>query len=191
MRPRLVLLPGSRGSELKRHLPPLLEALELLRAELPALQATLVLPDEALTEAARRQTATAGNLDLQTGDLPTALSQADLALAKTGTVTMECAFFGVPTVTFYRASWLNYQIARRLITVQTLTMPNLLAGEAVYPELLQQELTAENLARTALGLLQDPARRQKIKSQLARIIATLGEPGAPERAAGAILKLFE
>ncbi len=119
------------------------------------------------------------NLEIQTGNLSQALAQADLALAKTGTVTMECAFFGVPAVTLYKGSWLNYQIARHLITVKTFTMPNLLANEEVYPELLQNELTAENLAGAALDLLQNEERRKKIKSQLARIIASLGEPGAP------------
>jgi lipid-A-disaccharide synthase len=69
-------------------------------------------------------------------------------------------------------------------------MPNLLAGETVYPEFLQYDLTAENLARAALELLQDTARREKMKSQLDRIIALLGQPGGAGRAADAILSLF-
>ena len=68
-------------------------------------------------------------------------------------------------------------------------MPNLLANEEVYPEFLQYDLTAENLARAALDLLQNEAHRQRIKAQLAQIIASLGEPGAPQRAATAILSL--
>jgi lipid-A-disaccharide synthase len=104
---------------------------------------------------------------------------------------MECAFFGVPAVTCYKTSWLNYQIARCIITVKTITMPNLLAQEVVYPEFLQNDLTAENVARAALELLRDEGRRQKVKSQLARVIASLGEPGAPSRAAEAVLTLLE
>jgi lipid-A-disaccharide synthase len=103
---------------------------------------------------------------------------------------MECAFFGVPAVTFYKGSWLNYQIARRLITVKTFTMPNLLANEEVYPEFLQNALTAENLAHAALALLQTPLRRQLVKVQLAQVIASLGPPGAPDRAAETILNLL-
>jgi lipid-A-disaccharide synthase len=131
------------------------------------------------------------NLEIQIGNLPPTLAQTDLAIAKTGTVTMECAFFGVPAVTLYRGSWLNYQIARHLITVKTFTMPNLLAGEEVYPEFLQYDLTAENLARAALDLLQNETRRQTVKAQLTRIIASLGQPGAPMRAAEAILSLLK
>ena len=69
-------------------------------------------------------------------------------------------------------------------------MPNLLAGETVYPEFIQNDATPENLARTALELLQDESRRAQIKAQLAKIIASLGEPGAAGRAAEAVLSLF-
>lgn len=212
--PRILLLPGSRKSELKRHLPPVLGALGLMQAQVPGLQATMVLPAENLAglvywqfvnqlqlspsllgpadlNGARALAKKAyPSLELQIGDLPQTLAQTDLAIAKTGTVTMECAFCGVPAVTLYKGSWLNYQIARQLITVKTFTMPNLLAGEEVYPEFLQYELTAEKLARAALDLLQNEARRKKVKSQLARIIASLGGPGAPARAAEAILSLL-
>jgi lipid-A-disaccharide synthase len=216
--PQILLLPGSRKSELRRHLPPMLDALKAIQDKFPSAQTKMILPGDQLLpvvdwEIARRlntmvrQASPAGsptlagtrsfaqkcfpNLELQIGNLPKALAQADLAIAKTGTVTMECAFFSVPAVTLYKGSWLNYQIARHLITVKTFTMPNLLANEEVYPEFLQNELTAENLAGAALDLLQNEARRQKIKSQLARVVASLGAPGAPKRAADAILSLLE
>ena len=212
--PRILLLPGSRKSELRRHLPPMLGALKLIQEKIPSFHGTMVLPGEHLLkiafwkfsrdlDVARRisgpptlaNTQAAAqkefpHLEIQIGRLPEALSNADLAIAKTGTVTMECAFFGLPAVTFYKGSWLNYQIARHLITVKTFTMPNLLANEEVYPEFLQYDLTPENLARAALELLQNESRRQKIQSQLAKVIASLGEPGAPTRAAEAILSLF-
>jgi lipid-A-disaccharide synthase len=184
------LLPGSRRSELKNHLPAMLGALKLIQKKIPAAKAIMVLPDESLVQLAKSLGVPA-NVEIQTGDLPQALAQADIAIAKTGTVTMECAFFGVPAVTLYKGSWLNYQIARRLITVKTFTMPNLLANEEVYPEFLQDALTAENLSRAALELLQDESRRSKMKSQLAKIVASLGEPGAANRAAQAILSLFK
>src|SRR5665213_1746843 len=184
--PEILLLPGSRRSALKNHLPAMLGALKLIQEKLPAAKTKMVLPDESLVQLAKLLGVTA-NVEIQIGDLPQALAQADIAIAKTGTVTMECAFFGVPAVTLYKGSWLNYQIARRLITVKTFTMPNLLAGEEVYPEFLQDALTAENLSRAALELLQDGSRRTKMKSQLVKIVASLGEPGAANRAATAIL----
>jgi lipid-A-disaccharide synthase len=186
--PTVLLLPGSRKSELQRHLPPMLAALKTIQEKLPAARAKMVLPNPALVTLAKSLGAT--NLEIQIGELPWALAEADVALASTGTVTMECAFFGVPTVTLYKTSWLTYQIAKRIVTVKSLTMPNLLAGETVYPEFIQSEATPENLSRAALELLQDEARRTQIKAQLAKIIASLGEPGAAGRAANAILGLF-
>jgi lipid-A-disaccharide synthase len=123
--------------------------------------------------------------------LPQALAGADVAIASTGTVTMECAFFGVPTVTLYKTSWFNYEIAKRIATVKWATMPNILANEEVFPEFIQNAATPENLSRAALELLQDESRRTKIKSQLAAIVSSLGEPGAAGRAAAAVLSLFQ
>ena len=184
---QILLLPGSRTSELKKHLPVMLDALKLIQEQLPAAKAKMVLPNPALMTLAKSLGA---NLEIQIGELPWALAESDVALASTGTVTMECAFFGVPTVTLYKTSWLTYQIAKRIVTVKSLTMPNLLAGETVYPEFIQNEATPENLSDAALELLQNAPRRQQIKAQLAEIISSLGEPGAAGRAATAVLSLF-
>jgi len=184
---QILLLPGSRKSELQRHLPVLLAALKLIQEKLPAVKAKMVLPNPSLMTLAKSLGA---DLEIQIGELPWALAESDVALASTGTVTMECAFFGVPTVTLYKTSWLTYQIARRIVTVKSLTMPNLLAGETVYPEFIQHYATPENLSRAALELLQDESRRTKIKLQLAKVISSLGEPGAAGRAANAVLSLF-
>jgi len=189
-KPQILLLPGSRTSELKRHLPVMLDAVELIQRKLPASRARMVLPNPALKELADRLSAPPPKVEIQAGDLPQALAQADVAIASTGTVTMECAFFGVPTVTLYKTSWSTYQIGRWIVTVKSLTMPNLLADGEVYPEFIQTAAVPENIAGAALELLQDDSRRLKIKSQLAKIISALGSPGATERAAMAILSLF-
>ena len=183
---QILLLPGSRKSELQRHLPVMLAALKTIQEKLPSAKAKMVLPNPALVSLAKSLGA---NLEIQIGELPWALAESDVALASTGTVTMECAFFGVPTVTLYKTSWLTYQIAKRIVTVKSLTMPNLLAGETVYPEFIQNEATPKNLSRAALELLENESQRTKIKAQLAKIIASLGEPGAAGRAATAILSL--
>jgi len=185
--PRILLLPGSRTAELQRHLPVMLEALQLIRNKMPPVKAGMVLPEATSVQLAK---SFGGDVEIQTGRLSDALAQADVAVSKTGTITMECAFFGVPTVTLYKTSWLTYQIGRRLVTVKSLTMPNLLADEAIYPEFVQDAATPENIAGAALNLLQNEPRRAQIKKRLAEVIATLGGPGAPERAARAILSLF-
>jgi len=186
--PGVLLLPGSRPSELKRHLPVLLSALEKITVAIPGLRAAMVLPDTKLEQQAKSFPLPA-NLELRVGGLPEALSSADIAIASTGTVTLECAWFGVPTVALYKTSWSTYQIGKRLAKVKHLAMPNLLAGEEVFPEFIQNAATAENIAKASLELLRDEARRQKIKAKLGHVISSLGSPGASRRAAQAILSL--
>ena len=187
--PLVVLLPGSRQNELKRHLPVILQSVDQMRSAMPGLRSILVAPDEALATRAR-STAAAHQVSVQVGALPSALAQADVAIASTGTVTMECAFFGVPAVTLYRTSWGTYALAKCLAKVNTLTMPNLLAGRQVLPEFIQGAATAENIAGAALELLKNEKRRQEIKSSLASVVASLGGPGASRRAARRIAQLL-
>ena len=210
----ILLLPGSRKSELQRHLPPMLGALKLIQSKLPEIRAKVVLPNRELKKELvksmnqiTKELARGGrkiglnsmpsdpesspnNVEFQIGSLPQALMQADLAIASTGTVTMECAFFGVPTVTLYKTSWFNYEIAKRIVTVKWATMPNILANEEIFPEFIQNAATPESISGAALELLQNESRRAKIKSQLAEIVSSLGETGATRRAAAAIQSLF-
>jgi lipid-A-disaccharide synthase len=187
---QILLLPGSRVDELRRHLPVMLGALKLIRGKLPSAKAKMILPNEGLKELAAELSAPPANFEIQIGNLPQALAGADLAIASTGTVTMECAFFGVPTVTLYKTSWFNWEIAKRLATVKWATMPNILANEEIFPEFIQSAATPENIAEAALKLLQDESRRTQIKKRLAEVVSTLGKPGASARAATAILSLF-
>jgi len=189
--PKVLLLPGSRKSELQKHLPVMLGALKLIQEKLPAAKARMILPNEDLKELAGSMSALPSKIEIQIGDLSDALAEADLAIASTGTVTMECAFFGVPAVTLYKTAWFNYAIASRIATVKWATMPNILADEEIFPEFIQNAATPENIAQAALELLQNEPRRQKIKARLAETLAALGEPGASTRAASAIASLFK
>jgi lipid-A-disaccharide synthase len=184
----IVLLPGSRPGEVRRHLPVVSGAFDRLRTKLPAVKGTLVLPTEALVESAK-SFALPADLQIQAGGLAGALAAADLAITKSGTITMECAMFGVPAIVFYKTSWPTYLVGKQIATVPHLAMPNLLAREAVYPEFVQNAATPENLADAALALLRDPARVRHVKARLANVFATLGGPGAPDSAADAIMSL--
>jgi len=187
--PLILLLPGSRRSEVARHLPVMIRALALMRATLPDLRAGMVLPSPALAHQVKNFRLPA-YLEVQVGALPEALAAADLAIASTGTVTMECAYFGLPTVTLYKTSWINYEIAKRIVKIQWLTMPNILDDQPLFPEFVQYDATPENVSRAALEILRDPARQARIKAHLAGIIARLGAPGASHRAAQAIVQLI-
>lgn len=184
----VVLLPGSRVDEVRRHWPIVTGAFELLRQDLPALRGKIVLPNEALAQSARSFSVSAG-LEIQVCGLASALTEADLAITKSGTVTMECAMLGVPAVVFYRTSRPTYFIGKRLVTVRHIAMPNLLASEELFPEFIQHAATPENIARAALELLNDPSRRKTVKVKLAKVVAALGSPGAITRAANAIASL--
>jgi lipid-A-disaccharide synthase len=129
-------------------------------------------------------------LELQVGEVASALTDADLAITKSGTITVECAMHGVPAVVFYKTSWPNYFIAKQIVAVKHIAMPNLLAGEDIYPEFVQHAATPENISRAALELLNNPARRAAVKTKLAKIVASLGSAGASRRAAEAIVGLL-
>jgi lipid-A-disaccharide synthase len=185
----MVLLPGSRTDEVRRHWPVVTGAFELLRRELPTLTGKMILPNQPLADAMKAAGLPAG-LEIQVGGLADALAQADLAITKSGTVTMECALHGVPAVVFYKTSWPTYFIGKQIITVKYLAMPNLIADEPIYPEFVQQTATPENIAAAALELLLDEKHRAAVQGKLAGVIASLGKSGAPDRAAEAIVSLL-
>jgi lipid-A-disaccharide synthase len=184
----IALLPGSRKGELNRHVPLMVDAVKLIRAAVPATEATFVQPTAELAQIVRELAR--DDLKIQVGGLADALRTATVAIACSGTVTMECAFFGVPTVTLYKTSWINFQFAKRLAKVRWITMPNLLANQEVFPEFIQHAATPENISRATLELLRDESRREQVKATLANIMASLGGPGAAQRAAQAIADIL-
>lgn len=186
--PTVLLLPGSRAGELERHLPVMVPAAARILRE-AGTRIRLVLPNERLRPIAAPWLKTLPEAQVQIGGLDEALRDATLAIASTGTVTLECAWFGVPTIALYKTSRLTYQIGRRLVTVKHLAMPNLLAGETVIPEFVQDEATPEALAGAALELLRDEPRRGAISDRLLDLARTLGTPGVNDRAAREILAL--
>ena len=188
--PSVLLLPGSRESELRRHLPVMLHAAGMIRATEP-ITLSMVLPSERLLRQALAHPKLTPGLKVQCGNLPEALSRATVAIASTGTVTMECAYFGVPTIALYKASWPEYQMGKRLIRVRYLAMPNILAEDSIYPEFIQSQATPENISRAAIEFIRDPSRRSAVRKKLAAVIRSLGGPGATQRAAHAILRLLK
>lgn len=186
--PTLLLLPGSRERELRKHLPVMIPAARRIAREHNII-VRMVLPHERLRSLAESELGGGTDISIQIGGLEQALAQATVAIASSGTVTMECAYFGVPTVVLYRTSRSTYWLGRRFIRVKFLAMPNLLADKPIYPEFIQSEANAENLAYAGLDLLQNETRRAEIKGGLAEVITSLGAPGASFRAARAILDL--
>jgi lipid-A-disaccharide synthase len=185
----LLFLPGSRPGELSRHIPVMLDAWAILRRVIPNLNARMVLPSDALVDQAKKL-GVPDSIKVECGGLANALMQSEVAVAKTGTVATECAYFGVPTVTFYKTFWGNFVVGKHIAKVNSLTMPNLLAGEEIFPEFIQHAAEGGTIAQATLELLRDDARRARVKARLSEIVAALGEPGANLRAAKAVMHLL-
>ncbi|MCC6777038.1 MAG: lipid-A-disaccharide synthase [Hyphomicrobiales bacterium] len=165
--PVLLVLPGSRRGEIERLLPIFASAVTLLTERIGALEVVvptvphLLEPIRAATKGWPQPPRIVASRD----DKLAAFRIARAALAKSGTVTLELALAGVPTVGAYRLSWLEAMVGRRLIKVPSVILANLVLGENVVPELLQEACTAEKLAAALLPLLGDtPERRRQIEA---------------------------
>jgi lipid-A-disaccharide synthase len=193
--PVLVLMPGSRRSEVPRLLPVFGATLALLAARVPGL-APVVPVASAVAETVRRAAAAWPVPPLVVTDIDDkhdAYAAASVALTKSGTSTLELALAGVPMAVTYRVNPLTAAIARRLIRVKHVAMVNLLAGREVVPELLQQDCTPERLAATVARLLGDPEEAAEQRRAFREVVARLAAPhGTPsEAAAGEVLAVLD
>jgi len=183
-RRRLVLLPGSRKDEVRRHWGVLAEAAARLARrhdlEVVAVRAA-GLPEDLFAGAAER------GIRIVSSGLHPVLASADLAFVASGTATLEAALCGAPMVVVYRTSGFSHRIAKSLVTVKWISLVNIVAGEDVVPELIQGAFTVERLEREGEALLVSPARTEAMKAALARVAAELGPPGASARAAALVL----
>ena len=190
----LVVMPGSRGSEVTRLLPVLAATLQRLRPAFPDL--VPVVPVAAAV-AETVIAATAGwavkpIVVTEVSDKHDAFAAAAAALTKSGTSTLELALAGVPMVVTYRVNPLTAMIARRLIRTPFAAIVNILAGRAVVPELIQQDCNPARLADEIGALLGDPAAVAAQRVEFARIMGALQpDLGMPSAAAAqAVLALL-
>ena len=190
-RPLVLLMPGSRLMEIEKMLPNLLEGAKLLQKQMPEVQFAMPRAGTIPLELLQGKIAASGlDIKITEGHNYDLFSIADLALATSGTVTLEAALCGLPSVIVYRTSALNAFIARRVINIPNIGLPNIVAGRQILPELLQEDFTPAKVAATAAELLA-PERRPQLEDNLAYMKARLGEPGAVNRVAQLILKIAE
>ncbi len=189
----LCVLPGSRGGEVARLLPVFAETVRLLAAQVPGLR--LVLPTVRAMEARVREgVATwrpAPVIVLDEKEKYDAFAASIVALAASGTVSLELALARLPMVIAYRVSALTAAIARRLMRVDHITIANLVLDKPVVPELTQENCTPERLAGAVLGLMRDPAARAEQTRQTGEAMRMLGMGGPPpsSRAADILLDI--
>jgi lipid-A-disaccharide synthase len=191
--PLLLVLPGSRGGEISRHLAVFGAAVGLAAERIGAVE--VVLPTVPhLVERVRRETAawpTALRVVVEPDEKRAAFRQARAALAASGTVTLELALAEVPTVVAYKVALVEELIARVLVKVKMVGLANIILDEMVMPELLQRQATAKNLADALVAIVRDSPERRRQCEAFARLdaIMEIGRAVPSERAAAAVIAL--
>jgi lipid-A-disaccharide synthase len=186
-KPIIALLPGSRKQEILKKLPVMLQASKLF----PDYQ--FVVAQAPGLDAAFYSTLVAGypNVAAVSNQTYSLLLTAKAACVTSGTATLETALFGVPEVVCYKGSTISYQIARRLIRVKYISLVNLIMDKLVVKELIQDELTPQNLQRELEDLLHNPTRQQQLAADYRDLKALLSQGGhASANAARSILKFL-
>jgi len=187
----ITIMPGSRVKEVRLNLPTMLDAATLLGAGFEFLLPVAPTLDRELLE----QSTQGRGITLVSEALP-ALHHARAAVVASGTATVEAAMMATPFVMVYRVSALTYRLGKPRIKVPYFAMVNLIAGEKVVPELVQDDFTAERVVARLKELVSDGAARTRMLDGLARVKAKLSTPDpedarpAAERAAGSILELM-
>ncbi len=190
--PVLLVLPGSRRSEINHHMAVFGETLGLLQAE--GVPFELILPTMPyLLDAVRagvKRWPVQPRVVVGEQEKRAAFRNARAALAKSGTVTLELALAGVPMVTAYKVGGVEAWVLRRAINVKSVILANLVAGENVIPEFLQRDCTPKKLSQALRDVLSDSPLRQRQLDAFAKIqtIMSTGNQSPSVRAADIVLK---
>jgi lipid-A-disaccharide synthase len=190
-RPLVAIMPGSRRREIEIHLPVLAAALRQMAEKRPELQFVVL----------KAPTINKDAIVAGMGEAPPrvhvvkdstyeGLAHAAVAVVASGTATVEAALSGIPMVVVYRVGRLSYRLGIPFVRVPYYAMVNLIAGKAVVPELMQDEMTPEAVASAALELIENPAAADAMRSELAKVKARLGGGGASGRAAEEVMNVI-
>lgn len=188
--PVVMLMPGSRVQEVQELLPPMLQAAELIHNQQPDCQFYLPAAST-ISRAMLRDFVDGFKVPVQIAEdkVYDLMQISRVAIAASGTATLETTLLSVPTVIVYKVAPLTYWLGKYLVKIPYVGLPNIIAGHKVVPELLQDEVTPEKIARETISLLQDTPERQQMLSELALAKAKLGECGAVGRVARVILEV--
>jgi lipid-A-disaccharide synthase len=191
--PNLIgLFPGSRRREVRKIFPILIETAGELHKQRANLRFEVAAASEALASEISDTLADAyvkeGIFRIVTDETAATMQRASLGIVASGSATLEAAYFRLPYALIYKVAWPTYLAARLVVNVKYLGMPNVLANKEVVPEFIQHRAKPSTIAKAVLQLINDPGARDRMISEFDRIVAKLGEGGASERAARAILE---
>lgn len=186
---RVGILPGSRTREIETLLPVFAGAAQIIHAHLPASRFDLIRAPGVSREKL---------LGLWPAELPVtiheaadryqALKRCEIALAASGTVTLEAALIGTPTILSYRLAKLSFALSRWVINVKYAGLPNLIMNKEIFPEMIQEKSNPEAIADKALSWLTDKRSADEVRHDIRKLWDAVGDPGAARRAADIILK---
>jgi len=185
----IALLPGSRRNEVARHVSPLLETIRTLRRTLPDLQFT-VAALSSLDSSYYQEFEKIERVAVVYDNPYSLIIHARAVVVASGTASLETAFLGTPLVVIYKISPLSYLVAKVLVKIDHLAMPNLILGERAIPELIQSEANPKEISAHVLPLLEDGADRGQMLEKLKKLKSALGEPGCAKIVASHIVKDF-
>ena len=192
--PVIGLLPGSRDKEVVKHLPVMLAAAQILQDRLKNIKFIISIApsvEEKHVEEILNNHRKISDYELATEDVKKVFEMCGIVVAASGTVTLEAAICGTPTVIIYKVSSVSYWLGRLMIQVKNVGLVNLIAGKNIVPELLQDKASPENIADTVFNMLNNPNELQKLRKKLFEIKDMLGGPGASERVAKIALTMME
>lgn len=186
------LFPGSRHNEIERLLPVIIESALLLKQKFPDIQFLLPLASTLRKDDIAPQLAAAGlEVTITEGRIHDMIRACDAVISVSGTVTLEIALVGTPMVIIYKLSPLTYQLAKRLVKVPNIGLCNIVAGETVVRELIQDEANPVMIAAEIEAIINDSVYDAAIKGKLANIRSKLGCGGASRNIAELTLKMLE
>jgi len=183
------LFPGSRGREVRKIFPILVQTARELRRSKPDLHFEVAAASDELAQEMEKMLGSQDRhlFGIKVGQTAEIMQGAVAGIVASGSATLEAAYFRMPFALIYKVAWPTYLAGRLLVKVKYLGMPNVLADKQVVPEFIQHRAKSPDLAKTILRLLDDPMKREQMISEFDKIAAQLGESGASERAAKAIL----
>ncbi|MDQ6625199.1 MAG: lipid-A-disaccharide synthase [Verrucomicrobiota bacterium] len=194
--PNLVgLFPGSRMREIAKILPIMFSAARELIARRPATRFEIAAATPALAEEIRRMLPSSELRDdvvrVTTGDASATMQRAQAGIVASGTATLEAAYFRLPFVLVYRVALPTYLAARLVVKVKHLGMPNVLAGREIVPEFIQHHADPQKIADAVARLMNDAEVRNLMVAEFDIVVASLGEAGASQSAAAAVIEEIE
>ncbi len=191
--PNLIgLFPGSRPREVRKIFPILVETARELCKQKPGLHFEIAAASDSLAAEISRRLRDAGMrqelFQVVTGEPAATMQRASFGIIASGSATLEAAYFRLPFVLVYKVAWPTYLAARLVVNVRYLGMPNVLADKEVVSEFIQHRARPGVIAKTVFQLINNPTARDRMISEFDRIVPKLGESGASEKAARAIVE---